>query len=267
MERLIIDELVIKDEPENYCEEWEMLVVKEGNISVTANHRIYDLQGGTTAFFGPDSFHSLVKKNESAVFKIFNFKTKNKNIGELKDCAIIIPDTCLQLIDTLNIFSDNIDTDNEILYTTLELFILYSLNTKDILQSSNEKNAITFAKAADVLIKNSNSQISVEELAGKLKISLSNLKRLFAYYTKIGVHEYFTLLKITNAKGLLKSGESVTKTAEICGFSNQAYFSAAFKRITGCSPKEYSPAKEKSPNPVQKKQPKRQEKSLPSYLL
>lgn len=267
MERLIIDELVIKAEPENYCEEWEMLVVKEGNISVTANHRIYDLQGGTAAFFGPDSFHSLVKKNDSAVFKIFNFKTKNKNIGELKDCAIIIPDTCLQLIDTLNIFSDNIDTDNEILYTTLELFILYSLNTKDILQSSNEKNAITFAKAADVLIKNSNSQISVEELAGKLKISLSNLKRLFAYYTKIGVHEYFTLLKITNAKGLLKSGESVTKTAEICGFSNQAYFSAAFKRITGCSPKEYSPAKEKSPNPVQKKQPKRQEKSLPSYLL
>ena len=83
----------------------------------------------------------------------------------------------------------------------------------------------------------------------------------------MGVHEYLTLLKITNAKTLLKCGESVTKTAEICGFANQAYFSAAFKRVTGLSPKEYAPQKEKAPRQAQKVAAKKQEKALPSYLL
>ena len=78
----------------------------------------------------------------------------------------------------------------------------------------------------------------------------------------MGVHEYFTLLKITNAKSLLKSGESVTKTAEICGFANQAYFSAAFKRVTGLSPKEYAPQREKTPRQAPRTATKKQEKSL-----
>ena len=49
----------------------------------------------------------------------------------------------------------------------------------------------------------------------------------------------FNDLKIEYAKELLSAGHSVTQTAALAGFANQAYFSAAFKRITGRLPKEY----------------------------
>ena len=89
------------------------------------------------------------------------------------------------------------------------------------------------------------SNVSVSDLADRLNISISNLKRLFAKYTNIGVHEYYTFLKIAQAKELLRQGKTVTDTAELTGFANQAYFSAAFKRITGKTPKEYRMLKEK----------------------
>jgi AraC-like DNA-binding protein len=143
------------------------------------------------------------------------------------------------------------------------------------------KDAAIFADATALLQENVSGQLSVDSLAEQLGISLSHLKRIFARYAGKGAHEFFTDLKIAYAKELLREGHSVTRTAELAGFANQAYFSAAFKRITGQNPKEFSgkkkasappvaaprsvtPRPRKAPAPQPKPQPKR---DLPSYLL
>ena len=264
--RFFLNDLTVADKTTNYCEEWEMLLVNKGNITVTLNNKIYELTDETVVFFAPDEIHHIVKSKENAEYKIFRFTTDSDIISELTDTAITVPRSCLQFIDNAEPFSDNI-IDNQIFYSSFELFLLNCIKNKNNLKSISDKNTSVFYKATEILNKYADSGISVDELAQKLKISLSNLKRIFTKFIGMGVHEYFTLLKITNAKSLLKSGESVTKTAEICGFANQAYFSAAFKRVTGLSPKEYAPQREKTPRQAPRTATKKQEKSLPSYLL
>ena len=80
------------------------------------------------------------------------------------------------------------------------------------------------------------SGISVDELAERLNISTSSLKRLFDKYAGMSVHKYFTAIKINTATSLLSSGLSVGTVAERLGFSSSAYFSAVYKRETGKIP-------------------------------
>jgi AraC-like DNA-binding protein len=76
-----------------------------------------------------------------------------------------------------------------------------------------------------------------------------------------------------DAKELLVAGRSVTQTAEEAGFANQAYFSAAFKKTVGQSPKQFSMQYAQTGAPVSPKAPKKKKqqpqnkRDLPSYLL
>ena len=79
------------------------------------------------------------------------------------------------------------------------------------------------------------------------------------------MHEYYTFLKIALAKELLRQGETVTATARNTGFANQAYFSAAFKRVMGITPKEY--AGNKTTVAYSSKTTQQTNKELPNYLL
>jgi AraC-like DNA-binding protein len=134
------------------------------------------------------------------------------------------------------------------------------------------RDGALFEAATAYLRERAAEQLRVEDLAEHLGISLSHLKRVFARYAGMGAHDYFNILKIHRAKELLSQGHSVTQTAELVGFANQAYFSAAFKRITGRLPKEYfgdqraprAPRKPASSPPPRAEQTR---KDLPNYLL
>ena len=55
----------------------------------------------------------------------------------------------------------------------------------------------------------------------------------------MGVHKYYTKLRIKTSAELLRDGDNVTDVAEKLGFGTQCYFSAVFKRETGISPTEF----------------------------
>lgn len=135
------------------------------------------------------------------------------------------------------------------------------------------KDLPLFEQADAYLRERIEKNVSVDELADAIGISISHLKRIFARYAGKGAHDYFNDLKIEYAKELLAAGHSVTQTAALTGFANQAYFSAAFKRITGQSPKEFAGKKQATPSPTRprtakpKAKPIESKRDLPSYLL
>ena len=81
--------------------------------------------------------------------------------------------------------------------------------------------------------------------------SLSELSRIFGYsrvtvnkffhrYTGAPVGDYIKKLRIERACRLLTQTDQPYKSlAPLCGFSNEYYFSTAFKQATGCTPGEY----------------------------
>ena len=55
-------------------------------------------------------------------------------------------------------------------------------------------------------------------------------------------------LRIQNSLPLLLSGESITKTAGMAGFSTPAYYGQIFRRYMGCSPSQYRHDNQKNPD-------------------
>ena len=84
--------------------------------------------------------------------------------------------------------------------------------------------------------------LSLEIVAKNCFISINELCRLFKKHTGTTVTKYILSRRITEAKKLLKSGESVSAAAEKCGFCDYASFIRAFKRAVGTSPGKYKKA-------------------------
>ena len=250
---------------ENFCDYWKIICVTKGSLRITGENRVYKLNENNVAIIPSQKFH-YIEANSQCEYLYIPFSS-DKYTAENNIAMLSITDEHRSLLEEIlnHNFHKN-DIDRAICNSLLELFLLLSLKNENTISPADDKNSLLFGKAADILRDYSLSQISVAELAKKLKISVSNLKRLFAGYTGTGVHEYFNFFKISAAKELLARGESVTTTAEMTGFATQAYFSAAFKRVTGISPKEYSASFKSAPQKTAK-QKKQSKKDLPSYLL
>lgn len=62
----------------------------------------------------------------------------------------------------------------------------------------------------------------------------------FKSYFKVGFNEYLNAIRLHEAKNLIQNNmTSVKDIAAKCGFRDQYYFSRAFKKHTGKSPREY----------------------------
>jgi len=82
--------------------------------------------------------------------------------------------------------------------------------------------------------------IGVADVVSAVGVSRRVVEMRFREILNRGVHEELTRLRIEEAKRLISSKNStVTSIAETCGFSSVHYFSTAFKRETGISPKQF----------------------------
>lgn len=82
--------------------------------------------------------------------------------------------------------------------------------------------------------------LTLDDVADELNVSLFYLSKLFRKHTGISFTEYLTQLRVSCAKNLLEGGElSVKEVAYAAGFNSQSYFSKIFKKYTGIAPSEY----------------------------
>lgn len=103
-----------------------------------------------------------------------------------------------------------------------------------------EKKDPIMAKALSFMHAHYREPIGVPEIATASGASRRVLEMRFREYLNTSVHEELRRLRIEDAKQLLLKDElSVTAIAHSCGFSSVHYFSAAFKRETGHSPKQF----------------------------
>lgn len=83
--------------------------------------------------------------------------------------------------------------------------------------------------------------LAIRDVCKTFGIGKAQLSASFKQATGFGLIEYFTLLKIEEAKKLIReNGCTVTEIADRLGYSNVQYFSKQFKRISGMKPTEYA---------------------------
>lgn len=116
--------------------------------------------------------------------------------------------------------------------------ILYELQRKDYIPDSRYKK---LEPAIIYLEKNfKDPHISVEGLAEMCGISYCYFQRLFSKKYGMPPIKHMVSLKINYSCDLLnKTNYSISKIAELSGFSDVYFFSRQFKKYIGVSPKEY----------------------------
>ena len=97
----------------------------------------------------------------------------------------------------------------------------------------------TIVKAIKFINEGFSEDLSLEDVAKSCYVSINELCRLFKKHTGTTVTKYILSRRMTEAKKLLRNGESVLGAAEKCGFSDYTSFIRAFKRTVGIPPGKY----------------------------
>ena len=81
--------------------------------------------------------------------------------------------------------------------------------------------------------------LSIAKAAELCQMSVSNMKRIFALYSDVGIAKYFLTLRVRYAMELIEKGMRLTQIAEILNFTDSTYLYTVFKRETGVTPSQY----------------------------
>ncbi len=96
------------------------------------------------------------------------------------------------------------------------------------------------AQALDIVETESNTDLSLSDLAGRLGVTTPYLSSLFKEEVGQNFKEYLTSVKLYKARRLLMTTEkTINEISEEVGYNNAKQFSAIFKKYVGVTPAAY----------------------------
>jgi AraC-like DNA-binding protein len=116
----------------------------------------------------------------------------------------------------------------------------YALVVDYFMRLKNQDAPSFLLRAKAFMEQNCHKDLSIDDVAKNVGISQSLLFRLFKVEEKRTPVEYLRALRISKAKVLLVEDKlKIYEIANLCGFSDVAYFCKVFKSQTGVSPNTY----------------------------
>lgn len=222
---------------------YELVCVLDGQAGVTADHRVFELSTGQAILHPPMQFHNIYSiGGTSPIIAVFTFsgtdipKIENSvletgDISQVKELLSIAEQSLI--INKFHI--DNIASEKHLQYVKQLELLLLKLSHRDKEQPLSQR-ARNYAVIMKTLKSNLDKRLSVKDIADLCKMSEINLQKTFSKYAGVSVMEYYNRAKMQKAVFLLKEGRSVKETALLLGYTDQNYFSTAFKRIIGKPP-------------------------------
>lgn len=234
--------------PGEYHDFPEIVYVKEGEVQVTENERVYNMKQGDWILHDAMEFHSIRSANQTnpRVF-IISFYTPG-----------ILPDNLTNGVFTLS--TDDRKTFEALFYRVYETYpqkdapaysrqllaldlsaFLIRLSENQIKEQrlSNAKNALDYRRVVETMQRRVYDNITLTDLSKECHVSVSYMKSLFQTNSGITPKLYYIKLRRAEALRLLTRGMSVTEVSEQMNFSSVNYFSLFMKKHLGMSISEY----------------------------
>ncbi len=119
-------------------------------------------------------------------------------------------------------------------------FAQLQVASKSVPSSSARKTQILLRKLVAWLSDNVAQSFSVDEMASKIALSGSHLRRIFRAEYGIGPAQFFQEMKMREARRLLReSALPIKAISNQLGFTDLAHFYRSFKKHTQMAPAEY----------------------------
>jgi len=95
------------------------------------------------------------------------------------------------------------------------------------------------SRAISYVDRNIHRNISLSDVCDELLVSMSHFSKCFKKETGAGFSSYVTMLKMENARILLRNPKNrVNEVARMLGYSDYAYFFQVFKKQFGYAPSD-----------------------------
>ena len=126
-------------------------------------------------------------------------------------------------------------------YQTTSLFYtLFAMLQADYSRACQQKDSICRCAVQYIAAHYTETSLTVPQIARAVGVCDVYLRRLFQQEMHLSPKQYIERLRIQRAASLIQSGYyTVAQVAHNCGFSDEKYFSTAFKKATGTQPSRY----------------------------
>ncbi|MBE6688129.1 MAG: helix-turn-helix domain-containing protein [Ruminococcaceae bacterium] len=244
---------------------WEMVYVDKGEIVVTAGENDIRMKQGEIIFHPPGEYHNIQANGITApnVF-IISFECRSSAINGLIGKYITLPKAIRTHISKIiqeakktftqpMVRSENVKLElienpvfggEQLIRINLEALLIEILRLENeiIYFSSRETmNDHINAEILAILEKNIYNNISISQICSEINYGKTYLCTLFKNMNGYSIIEYYNMLKIAEAKKLIREKNyNFTEISNMLMFNNPHYFSLVFKKVSGMSPREYS---------------------------
>ena len=173
------------------------------------------------------------------------YVSRNKAVAYLHQVLRIISLTVQETVEDFSLKDSDISgiTDARNLEKAMKLIREYAARGMEAVSAVGQTSAERLAVLAMDYIKEnySNQDLGLNDICEYLNISTSRFSSIFKEATGKTFTEVLTGVRMDRAKQLLRQTSLKNyEIAEKVGFSDPHYFSIAFKKMTGKTPKEYA---------------------------
>ncbi len=230
------------------------LYIRRGSYVYEYDGGSFTAPAGSVLYIPTHSCHRYRVLSPSAFTVQVDFLTTGIADGQplaFSKFPLLLPGPLAQEHDLL--FSGLVENGNtadaaaqcRVLSDLYSLFAAFAQQRQLPVRSHDKRRKI--APAIAYIERHYNERLYVETLAKLCSLSPSQLRRLFHEVTQQSPLEYKNALCIRLAKEMLQtSALPITDIASSLGYENLYYFSNAFKRATGLSPRAYRSQAEES---------------------
>lgn len=239
---------------------FEFYYVKSGTCCFFLNDTLHTLNSGDCMLIAPgDLHHTLYLQDETCDRIVLYFKAAHilsslvEDIPDFREvfgssCHILINPAFKEVIDHL---LEHMLTETRIgdvhskpflatcMHQLFFLILRYRMEVTEDLSLSEKKDAGVL-RSAKYIYQNYASPLSLNEVASIAGLSPTYFSRKFKEITGVGFKEYVNFVRMKNATlELMTTKNSITDIALNNGFTDGNYFKDTFKKVHGCSPREY----------------------------
>lgn len=251
-------------------EAWEMVYIDRGECEIIADDRCFVLKQGEIFFHKPYQRHMLkVIKGICPNVFIITFESSSPSMSYFEDKKMTADIATKQYISaiiheasstfdlpfndpcalTLNVKKKHsLWAGDQSILIRLELMLIELARREGEPTSTQAahfytKDVITdefCLKVIEYLEDKIYEKINMEDMSRALSFSKSYIYKRFVTACGYSVVDYFTIMKITEAKRLIReTANNFFEISEKLCFSSSHYFSTVFKRYVGMTPSQY----------------------------
>ena len=246
---------------------WEFVYVEKGSVDICMDDKQITLKKGDIAFHQPNEFHKVSTYGHTAPNLVVISFDSHSPLMDFFRCQIfktdqkerdLLADT---LIEARKLFSSPLGDPyltemtkkedapigtEQLIKLHLEQFLIhlvqrYTMAEAKELEFSPQNTTDIFKRVTAYMEDNISKHLTIEQICWDNMIGRTKLQKIFHTEAGIGIIDYFSKLKISAAKHMIRDGKlNFSQISEQLGYSSIHYFSRQFKKITGMSPSDYA---------------------------